>query len=87
MLVMPYRLDVHDVSLLDGDKIPLIKSDTSWTSSLYGMTSMLTGQVKAKSSNEGIGYKMKQPHTITELKTKKGFACEVLLPKSRQAAV
>lgn len=24
---------------------------------LYGMTSMLTGQVKAKSSNEGIGYK------------------------------
>ena len=43
--------------LLDGDKIPLIKSDTSWTSSLYGMTSMLTGQVKAKSSNEGIGYK------------------------------
>lgn len=44
-------------ALLDGDKIPLIKSDTSWTSSLYGMTSMLTGQVKAKSSNEGIGYK------------------------------
>lgn len=35
-------------ALLDGDKIPLIKSDTSWTSSLYGMTSMLTGQVKAK---------------------------------------
>lgn len=44
-------------ALLDGDKIPLIKSDTSWTSSLYGMTSMLTGQAKAKSSNEGIGYK------------------------------
>ena len=44
-------------ALLDGDKIPLIKSDTSWTSSLYGMTSRLTGQVKAKSSNEGIGYK------------------------------
>ena len=35
-------------ALLDGDKIPLIKSDKSWTSSLYGMTSMLTSQVEAK---------------------------------------
>ena len=45
---------------------------------------------KGKTEKSSIFHRtveMKQPHTITELKTKKGFACEVLLPKSRQAAV
>ncbi|WP_455721517.1 DUF5702 domain-containing protein [Agathobacter sp.] len=48
-------LDVR--ALLDGDKIPMIKSDSSWTSGISGMGRLLSGNTKAKSSDAGIGYK------------------------------
>lgn len=48
-------LDVR--ALLAGDKIPMIKSDATWTSGLRNMGNLLSGSVKAKSSDTGIGYK------------------------------
>lgn len=47
-------LDVR--ALLAGDKIPMIKSDATWTSGLSGMGDLLSGNAKAKSSEFGIGY-------------------------------
>lgn len=47
-------LDVR--ALLAGDKIPMIKSDATWTSGLGGISEILSGNAKAKSSEMGIGY-------------------------------
>lgn len=49
-------LDVR--ALLDGDRIPVIKTDDSWTSDLSLLTSASEGSfAKAKSSNWGFTYK------------------------------
>ncbi len=48
-------LDVR--TLLAGDKVPMIKSDATWTAGLRNMGKLLSGTTKAKSSDTGIGYK------------------------------
>ena len=42
--------------LLDGGKIPLVKSDDSWQLSLSGLGNMLTGSRKGKSCENGMDY-------------------------------
>lgn len=44
-------------ALLDGDTIPLVKTDVSWTSDLKSIATLLSGNQKAKSSKTGINYK------------------------------
>ena len=44
-------------TLMDGGKIPIIKSDETWTSGLAGISSLLSGRAKAKSSDIGLDYK------------------------------
>ena len=44
-------------TLMDGEKIPIIKSDETWTSGLSGISSLLSGRAKAKSSDIGLDYK------------------------------
>ena len=44
-------------TLMDGEKIPIIKSDETWTSGLAGISSLLSGRAKAKSSDIGLDYK------------------------------
>ena len=48
-------LDVR--ALLAGDKVVMMKSDSTWTTKLLGMTTMLTGKAKAKSCSTGVSYK------------------------------
>lgn len=43
-------------ALLQGDKVPIMKSDTTWTSGLSGITTLLSGNAKAISSETGISY-------------------------------
>ena len=47
-------LDVR--ALLQGDKIPIIKSSNTWTSGLSGISTLLSGNAKAISSEQGISY-------------------------------
>lgn len=58
MAAWAYCESVLDVrALLAGDKVPLMKSDSTWTTELLGMTTMLTGKAKAKSCSTGVSYK------------------------------
>lgn len=48
-------LDVR--ALLAGDKIPLVKTESTWTSGLKNISTLLSGNTKAKSSSTGLDYK------------------------------
>ena len=48
-------LDVR--ALLSGDKIPLMKTQLTWTSDLKAISSILSGTAKAKSCETGMDYK------------------------------
>ena len=47
-------LDIR--ALLQGDKVPIIKSSNTWTSGLSGISTLLSGNAKAISSEQGISY-------------------------------
>lgn len=44
-------------ALLSGDKIPIMKNDTNWTSNLSEIPALLSGNGKAKSSQIGMNYR------------------------------
>lgn len=47
-------LDVR--TLLDGDKVPLVKTQATWTSNLSEIAALLSGQARAKSVTTGMSY-------------------------------
>lgn len=52
-----YIESIQDVrALLQGDKIPLIKSNTEWTTDIGHLKESLSGMNKAKSCNNGLTY-------------------------------
>lgn len=43
-------------TLLSGERIPIVKTSATWTSSLSGISSLLSGFAKAKSVSAGLNY-------------------------------